>query len=71
MSDMFLTFDQWKDKGYRIVKGSKMCGRNDKGIPLFYRGDVYYPFTRRINLNPVDYDFEAGGDFDNGIETFS
>lgn len=65
------TFDEWREAGYRVKKGARMCGRNEDGIAVFSSNDVYYPFGSFRSREPVDYDFDAGGDFDNGIETFS
>jgi hypothetical protein len=41
-----LTFDEWKAKGYHVIKGQKATGRNAKGKVTFTDKQVqknYYP----------------------------
>ena len=39
-SERLLTFDEWKAEGYYVTKGSKSCGRNEQGKPVFRERDV-------------------------------
>ena len=35
------SFQEWSDKGFYITKGSKSIRRNEDGICLFHKGQVY------------------------------
>ena len=35
-----LTFDEWKDLGYRVRRGEKSTGRNKQNKPIFTRDQV-------------------------------
>jgi hypothetical protein len=68
------TFEQWTSLGYYVKQGSKACGWNKDGIPVFDEKDVaaykirYNSMGRRRHYQQVDYD---DSDYDNGLETFS
>lgn len=34
------TFDEWKAKGYHVIKGQKATGRNSKGVATFMSSQV-------------------------------
>lgn len=40
MSDEYLSFDEWKARGYMIKKGQKHVKRGANNIPLFHRAQV-------------------------------
>lgn len=52
------TFDEWSSAGYRIKKGSKAVGRNDKGVPVFSVHQVWRPggYVPWNDWGDVDYD---------------
>lgn len=63
-----LTFNEWKEKGYIVLKGEKACGRNEKGVAVFSEKQVTPIKHRIISGFPNDKDeiFEGGipNDFD-------
>lgn len=58
------TFDEWKNDGYIIRKGSRSVGKNENGECLFSEDQVFLPSTTRKFNQQIDYDdddYDIGG----------
>jgi Lar family restriction alleviation protein len=55
-SERLLTFDEWKAEGYYINKGSKSCGRNEQGKPVFRENDVTKMNRKYASLDDAAWD---------------
>lgn len=40
IDDNHNTYDGWREKGFQVMAGQKMAGRDSDGIPLFHRSSV-------------------------------
>lgn len=61
---MNLTFDEWKAKGYHVIKGEKATGRNDKGKATFTQKQVCH------NHSYGDDDGDPEDDYNQWYDTY-
>ena len=46
---MLHTFEEWNNKGFRIIKGVKSAISNKQGKALFSSDQVYIPVNRELD----------------------
>ena len=52
MTPRRLTYKEWSDAGFHVIKGSKACGRNKDGVCVFSEDDV----EQNDDYSDEDYD---------------
>lgn len=50
---MLHTFEEWNNKGLRILKGAKAIGRNKQGKALFSSDQVCIPVSREYEATGI------------------
>lgn len=51
-------YNEWKAEGYQVRKGSRMCYRDERGVPMFSQDQV------DAIEDPGDYDYEYDGSWE-------
>lgn len=56
MKEKALTWQEWKDEGFSVVKGEKSCGRNAKGECVFTDSQVVEDLMSEEEAELYGYD---------------
>lgn len=56
MSALLLTFNEWKEQGFHVIKGQKAVAKNMDGTALFSRSQVEESYYS--NEEDSDYGYE-------------
>lgn len=63
MTMRWLTLPDWRDNGYRVIKGMKSTKRDDSGAALFNEHQVTRRRSYSTGILPGDNSDHANGDF--------